>query len=416
MTRSSLTHAAFALMIRWRYLAWRGRILENPWGLAALGMLALFLAGNAVFFGYGFWLFYQALADHGLTPRAHAGLPVAIGGLYALLAASIRTRPALARFWVVESAPLPRWLVGLDRALSALVTQALVAGPVLWAALHYAGYPGWAGLPVLLAAGLIGALIRPFALPNYLIAVAASFALGWVQAYALKLVLTGGLLFQPYFDPDLAKAQLWALVAPLAGHPLEPAVQQALSLSAATALLLGFLLLLPLVLLFGTPIPDQGLSALAAPFWRAAARIPRAKLAYALQYLFHQLDQALGQVAGFWGLALGIRHQLAVTAPFYPSVWTALVLFWSPVLASRGPLPGVLGGRDRGPIALQGGIEALGLSTLVLGGWVFPVPAVLGLLLVLGLAWLLAPKLARLPLLAGGLLWFLGGGVLWLLR
>ena len=416
MAFQTLARAAFGLLIRWRYLAWRGRILENPWGLAAVGVLVLFLAGNAVFLGIGFQLFYQALADHGLSPKAYAGLPVAIGGLYALVAASLRTRPALARLWLVETAPLPRWLVGLDRALSALTTQALVAGPVLWAALHYAGYPAWAGLPLLLLAGIAGALIRPFALPSYLVAAGAGFALGWMQAYVLKLILNDDLLFQPYFDPDLAEAHLWALVAPLVGHPLNPAMQEALSLGAVLALPLSLLLLFPLVFLFATPVPDRGLSPLAAAAWRAASWIPRAPLAYALQYLFHQLDQALGQVAGFLGLALGLRHQLAVAAPFYPSVWTALVLFWSPVLSSRGPLPGVLGGGNRETVALRGGIEALALSTLLLGGWVFPVPAALGLWLVLGLAWKLSPKLARFPALASGLLWLLGGGTLWLFR
>jgi hypothetical protein len=401
-------------LARWHAFAWSDRLRRNPYFAVTFGGILFALLANGALLWYGTLAFYELLRTRGQNPEAYAWLPLAFGLLLAFGGGRAQFSPGLSRFWILEASPVPPFHKHLDRALSTLASSALLGGAPIFAALAYAGHPGWHALAHLLGASALGALLRPYALPDYLASAAVGYLLGWVDAFLIRVVSEEGLL--AFGLPGVGEERLWLLVQPLL--PLRfflPEPPPVLALAAAVAFF---------ALLLATAGPERkpGLSRLAAWAWRTAGRLPGARLGYAVEELFTELNMSFGRVAAFLGFLLGLHRYLGFALPLYPSVWTAAFFLWWPVLIRRRPLAGVLAAnlgvrRDAEATLLRGKLEALFLTLLPFALWLIPAPGFLALGLWLLLGWLLARWLVLLPAgLVAFLLWLGGGVALWAVR
>jgi len=416
MTR--VWNQAFALVFRWRYLAWKHRFQSDPWAGFTLFLIVAALLANAFFF----WLvnakYYALLRSHGFHPKAYAAPPLLFGLILAFGGVRIRYSSDLAHFWITATAPLPRWLRNFDRLVSIYVTIALLGTPPILAALILAGYPAWSLLPLLTFTGFLGTLAWPFAVLDYLIGALVGYLMGWLNGFLVQQLIQGGLQPLVYYDPERINAKLWTFVRPLLHFPLPQFLQNLLSQGPAFQLASAVVLVLVLFGAISRLSAEAKATGPALAAWRAASRLPGAR-GLVLEHLFHQLEPALMRLTAFVGFILGTRHYLGWSAPLGPSLWALAVLFWTPVLSRDTPLPGVLLANvtgDARPELLRAKIDAITLTALLILPWTVPLHGLLGLLAWLLLLRGLAKRLALLPGMILALLAFLGGGaVLWLL-
>lgn len=397
-------------------LGWRERVRADPWRGFSIFLVATLLLSFQALTVWSIARYDQLLKAHGLSPAAYAGPPLGYGLLLAFGGASIRYTEGVSRFWILETAPLPRWLLRIDQLFSGLLATLALGGAPVLAALILAGDPWWAGLPWLAAAFLLAKGLQPYALPGYLIQGTVGYLMGWLSAFLIRTLVTEG--WGPLLYPGLEDAdrKVWALLAPLSGYPLPAPLQRALALPLLPAVALALLLVLAALLV---EPPESGPAATrpALAAWRWLARIPRAPLAAAAAFLIEQLDQALARTASLLGLVAGLDRYLGWQAPAHPSIWAINAVFWWPVLARRLPLPEVLTAhldskREAAIRSLRGKVEALALTFLPLALWLFPWKAAALLLGWLALWWWAAPVLAGLPPAFGAFVLIAVGGAL----
>lgn len=402
----------FAAMAAWRALLFREELRHSPYRTFTLLALsgAIFVYFPAVSWGVREML---ALArEEGFDPADVSVLPLTYAVFLAwVLGAGLKGRTL---WWVLRSAPVPRAILGLDRALGVFFVALIAAGPYVWGAVRGAGFEPAAlvslvALPLWLSARIRGAggLWYPFALLLFA-------AMGWSMAFLAAKYLDQGLVFDDY-NQEMARELLRPVFSRLR---LPEPLAAALSAPAAVHWIVGLLAFWRLASALGDRSGGAGAP---RPIGVWLARWRDAPGALALSLLLRHLDVGLSQavLAGAFVLAAQVYGILAV--PVSLGVWWVLAVLWWPVWKEPPALPGWLGANaDAGLAAsglMAGRLRALALTLLPFAF----VPGVggVGMAAWVAAVWSLqlgSDALVRLrpAWLTGALVLFLGSAVLWI--
>lgn len=395
-------------------MLFREELRHSPYRGFTVGALLVLLFVYVPLMALGIEQILQLAGEEGFDPADVSVLPLAYAVFLAwMLGAGLKEH---ALWWVIRSAPVPRAVLGLDRALGVFLFALILAGPYVWGAVRGAGFQpavllSLIALPLWLSARVrwAGGLWYPFAL-------ALVAALGWNAAFLTAKYLDQGLVLDDY-NHEMARELLRPVFARL--H-LPEFLDAALRAPAAVHLLVALAALWGLASALGSRAGAAGTPGFAA---RWIARLRDAPAALAVSSLLQHLDVGLMQVAAVLAFVLGAGVYGLGTVPAGLMAWWAVAALWWPVWKEPPELPGWLGANARAEDAgraeaalLAGRLRALAVTLLPL---VF-VPGTGGVLMAawVAIVWLLqygAGALARFrpAWLAGVAVLLLGSAVLW---
>ena len=397
----------------WHALLFREELRHSPYRTFTVLMLAATLFVYAPGVAWAVEEMLRLAGDEGFDPADASVLPLTYAVFLTwMLGASLKGRSL---WWVIRTAPVPRALLGLDRALGVFALAVVMAGPYVWGAVRGVGWPP-AALVSLIAVPLwLSARVRGAGWLGYPFALLVTAAVGWSLAFAAARYLgQGPILYDP--DHEMARELLRPVLARLHLPDLAAA---ALRAPAALHFAAGLLAFWGLGLALGSRedrVEGGGRPAAWLARWRDAPA------AFALAQLVYRLDVGLLQAVLALAFALGAEAYGLARVPGGMLAWWAMASLWWSVWKEPPEFPGWLGagseedGRVVG-VLLAGRLRALALTLLPL---VF-VPGLggVGMAVWVGAVWWLqgvAGPLARLrPAgLAGALVFLLGNAVLWI--
>lgn len=398
-------------MAAWHGLLFREELRHSPYRSFTL----LSLAGAVfLYFPFAAWGVREVLAlagEEGFDPADVSVLPLAYAVfLVWVLGAGLKGRTL---WWVIRSSPVPRAVLGLDRALGVFLVALIVAGPYVWGAVQGADFQPAAllsliALPLWLSARLRGAggLWYPFML-------LLSAAMGWSMAFLVAKYLDQGLVFEDY-NYEMARQLLRPVFARL--H-LPEFLLVALRAPAAVHVLVGLGALWGLASTLGERSDDTNVFGFVGTW---LARWRDAPAALAMSSLLRHLDVGLSQAVMAGAFALAARTYGLAALPPGLVVWWAVAALWWPVWKERPALPAALAANAPDPrrvaVELVSGRHRALAATLVPflllpgAGAPLAVWVVLIWLLQYGSGWFAQLDPAWLP---GLLVFALGSAVLW---
>ena len=401
----------FGAMASWHLLVLREELRNSPYGL----LTALALLGGVFVYvplvSIGVQELLQLAQEEGFSAANVSVLPLGYAAFLTwMLGAALRDRRL---WWVIATAPVPRAVLGLDRALGIFLVALVLAGPYVWGAIQGADFQ-----PAALFSSI--ALLLWFStgsrrLQNawYPFALLLAVSLGWGLAFTAGKYLQQDLILD---DPnhEMLREFLRPLMARLR---LPSAGVQVLRAPAALHLAAGLLAMWGLAKALGNRSSKAGKIGVIQTY---LARWRDAPAALAVLEGLNEFDTALLQGAMALAFALAARSYGFLAAPLGLVAWWALMALWWPVWSRYPTLPAVLGANTPNipqarRVLLAGRFRALAI-TLVPLLFLPDTAAVTGVWL--GIVWLLqfaSGWFVRLnPAWLAGVLAAFGSLVFWL--
>lgn len=413
----------------WRYLILRSILTTQPWTALALFVLAAVIIGQVLALSWFFGEYARNIsAMFGPSQvSSYSFIWLLWAGLFTLAFGMLEFGEATARFWVLETSPVPRsWRV-YDHLLSSYTLGVLTGLPLFASAVHYAGYPLWGAFSLFATVFSFSIINRRNFAVRVILSATLGFFMGWVISYGASLLLSGQLLSTG--PPSGGFVGVWGVMGPLAREFTTPPWLDSFLRAPALLHLAVVALALWLSIRF-FPNYVRRDSAAQLRLTRAVSRSLAPGLALAILRLASKYVLSLGNVAALSAYRLAAQSFALPRPPLDMLAWFLLVAAVVPIFNTgfMGALadfsPDSAGGvvevnqQDlhwSAAILLRGKLELT--AALLLTYMLYPPlwRVFLALEAWLGLLWWLAPWLARWRLqivfwlmLAGGL------GVAWL--